>query len=132
MKMFKRFLLCLLLLIPSIGYSDYLILGHKSHHFSNNPKIVRESHVLFLYEKDVYIAGYWRNSYDKNTLFIGRKYTWVSSEYVDMGVMGGVLTGYQYPISATFFTTIKYSDTLSVVIQTIPSEVIGVSLRIRI
>jgi hypothetical protein len=49
-------------------HADSLYIGKKSHHFNPSRNITREQHTLIIYERNNWLYGYWKNSYDKHTL----------------------------------------------------------------
>lgn len=108
--------------------AESLYLGQRSHHFSPSSGIKREVHTLIIYERnDGYFTGYWRNSYDKNTLGFGRRFSWYRSFWgrVDAGAKLGLVSGYPYLLGGSF-----YFDLDSLSCNFLPSQFIACGFKL--
>ena len=86
-------LLFILLLIPSICFSDNLYMGAWSKHFSNNEE-TNETHNLLGYEKNNYFALYFKNSFKVDSGFVGKRFNKQITENINVYAMTGLVYGY--------------------------------------
>lgn len=133
MAPFFKILLFVIAIVLTVVYScakaDTVYLGQKSHHFKPVGKgITRESHSLLIYEnEDGWMAGYWRNSFNKDTFAVGYHHRfWQSDEKLfSVGVKGGLATGYPLPVFGALNAQVWMVD-----INWVPTEVIAVGLKV--
>jgi len=126
----------MLLVLALVSFSpeckaDTLYLGAKSHHFNPvDDNIVRESHALVVYEHSSgWMGGYWRNSYDKDTFTLGyHYYLWKTSNKgepdMSLGLKGGIVSGYNYPVFGAINVQMGYFD-----VNIVPTEVVSIGLK---
>ena len=105
---FKSFILIVLLCILGLLFcsstrADTLYIWQWSHHITPGSEIVRQNHPLLIYEwntgKNIRpMAGYWRNSLDKNTFSIGFHDILYQKGRFSAGFKAGVVTGYRLPV----------------------------------
>lgn len=124
------FVVCMSLFIGcELAKADTLYVWQHSKHFPPVGKdIVREDHPLLIYENDRgWMAGYWRNSFNKDTFAVGYHHRfWQSDEkLLSVGVKGGLATGYPYPVFGTLNAQVWMVD-----INWVPTEVIAVGLKV--
>ena len=89
-------LFLLLLLLPSISFSDKLILGGVSYHYYK-PVLLNEKHVAIGLEHDKWEYSVYNNSFNRTSLslsIINRKWN-----------LGKFKAGYRYGISTSYPTT---------------------------
>jgi len=98
-------ILILALLAPPAWGTDYLILNAGSHHF--NREVVARQHLREInpglgydHEEDVrrYSLGFYRNSYGDDSFYAFTSYLPVHRLSGDLGLFGGIVTGYEYGI----------------------------------
>jgi hypothetical protein len=126
------FVVCMSLFIGcELAKADTLYVWQHSKHFPPVGKnIVRENHPLLIYENDKgWMAGYWLNSYDKDSYAVGyHHYMWKTSNKgepdMSFGFKVGLVTGYNSPIFGTINAQIGYLD-----FNFVPTEVMSVGLK---
>lgn len=123
MKKLLPFVLGLTLSI-SCNAQDILYLGQISHHHGEPEEVVREKHALIIYESNGWMGGYWRNSYDRDTFSLGYHHVVFGNNDYNIGIKGGIVTGYQYPVFGTINIQLPFID-----INWIPNEVIGIGFK---
>ena len=123
--MYRVVLLCLLLWAGSSS-ANTLYIGQLTHHFNKDTDITRESHALVIYEhiRSRVLVGYWRNSFDRHTLALGRNFYKQSTPYGVFGLKAGLATGYHIPVFAAL-----YYDAGPISINWVPGEVVGVGFK---
>lgn len=123
-----KYLIIVLLLLSFNVDGGTLYLGQKSYHFDIHEKIKRESHSLLIYENNSgYMAGYWRNSYDKDTFSIGHHYKLVGQNDITIGFKYGLVSGYHYPVFACMNFGYKIID-----VNFVPTEAIAIGFKFKI
>lgn len=85
-------LLGLVVLAAAEAQADSLYTGAWSTHLSSGE--YNEQHDLIAYERDRYILGYFKNSYNDDTIFIA-KHWYKDLHDLRVGVYGGVMYGYR-------------------------------------
>lgn len=92
--------------------------------------------------KDVsWIVGGYRNSYDKNSLYAGASWTPIKIFGAKLGLMGAVISGYEYPVAVMPVLVID-GERFGLQVNAVPkistgsekdgTGFVGASLRIRI
>ena len=90
--------------VTTANAADWMVMSGYSYHFehreqyrADNPGIGWERHD----EGDwTYAAGYYRNSYDRNTFYAGARWEPLQFEHVRLGVFLGAASGYWTPVVA--------------------------------
>lgn len=107
--------LLVLSLVPSAQAADWLVISGYSTHFerrdeyrADNPGIGWER-----YEPDqnpdwTWAAGYYRNSYDKNTLYAGARWEPLRWQHARLGVFLAAVSGYWTPLVAVPMLSLEY------------------------
>lgn len=100
----KRFILQFILIL-SIAFglisfcekskADSIYLGAWSDHYSDRENVRNETHNLFAYEHEKWIAGTYNNSYKDQTFFAGYKAIDLELGKFNIGVYGGLSYGYK-------------------------------------
>jgi len=71
------------------------------------------------------LVGYWRNSYDRHTLAIGKNVYKHPTPLGNFGIKLGIASGYHVPVFGSIYYDAKHFS-----INWLPGEVIGIGLRI--
>lgn len=90
----KRLLLATLLLAPTHALAEgtYLHAGAWSQHMDGDE--LNESHSLVAVEVDSYMAGYFRNSYDEDSVFAAKRWAWNHGNW-QASISVGAVYGYR-------------------------------------
>lgn len=89
----RGLLLCLLLTSCAPAFADSLYLGAWSTHLDSEYNY-NETHNLVAYERDSWAIGYFRNSYNRDTVFVSKEFS-KRNRLVQYGAMVGVMRGYR-------------------------------------
>ena len=113
----------ILIMLPNeaCAADERLYLGGISHHFG--PGEYKERHALLIYERNRFAVGYWRNSYDKDTYYLGGKPIQFKTELGEFGVNLGFATGYPDPVVGSL-----YYQAGNFAFNLVPDEVFSASL----
>lgn len=90
--------------LQSAAHRDWLTLSGVSHHFQPDRRDWREVNPGFGVEREltgtpwVASAGYFRNSYDKNTFYVGGRWMPLEAGPFRFGAFGLLASGYPSPI----------------------------------
>lgn len=90
--------------LQSAPHRDWLTLSGISHHFQPDRRDWRETNPGFGFEREfkdtpwVASAGYFRNSYDRNTLYVGGRWMPLEAGPFRFGAFGLLASGYPSPI----------------------------------
>lgn len=87
-------LLCAALYASNAKGETNLFVGAWSKHLISSSDNLNERHDLLAIEHNKWIAGRFVNSYNRNTVFAGRKWAW-SYGKLSAGVYGGAMLGYR-------------------------------------
>jgi len=100
--------------------------GQWSKHFKD--KQYNESHKYLAYQRDKYIVAYFKNSYYKRSLLVGKKVYTKTTKLGEVGVRAGVVTGYERsPLFALGYWSLPLIE-----INFLPSMVsVGFRLKMR-
>lgn len=113
MKLSPVFLLALAALAPVAQASDYLVLSGASYHFAHRDEY-RGDNPGIGWERDIaesswnYAAGYYRNSYDRDTFYAGGKWMPLAWGHAKAGAFIGVASGYWTPVVAIPMVSLSY------------------------
>lgn len=108
--------LCLLLVglsAPAVEAADYLALSGASFHFARRNEF-RQDNPGLGWERDTrdsdwrYAAGYYRNSYDRDTFYAGGKWMPLHWGPAAAGVFVGGASGYWTPVVAIPMVNLSY------------------------
>lgn len=94
--MINKVLICLLFLSTYSHAEDYLLLGQWSRHHKD-ANLYNQTHGLIGFERNNYSVGYYNNSYDDPSWFIGysQKYTPESLSFIQLKLNYVAVTGYE-------------------------------------
>lgn len=100
----KKLLICLLILSPTTYAEtsptakpeDYLLLGQWSRHHEQG-NLYNQTHGLIGFERNGYSVGYYNNSYNDPSWFVGysQKYTPPSLPFIKLKLSYVAMTGYE-------------------------------------
>ncbi|MCK6387602.1 MAG: hypothetical protein L6Q65_08360 [Zoogloea sp.] len=88
----------------SAPHSDWITVSGLSHHFQPDRRNWREANPGAGFEREfdgtpwVATAGYFRNSYDRNTFYVGGRWMPLAAGPFRFGAFGLVATGYPSPV----------------------------------
>ena len=90
--------------LSTTPHRDWLTLSGLSHHFQPDRRDWREANPGVGFEREfdgtpwVATAGYFRNSYDRNTFYVGGRWMPLAAGPFRFGAFGLVATGYPSPV----------------------------------
>lgn len=136
----------IILTFSTLCYSDdeSVYFGLLSHHFDdycdrceNNEW--NEVHDLIAYTNDDYMLGYMTNSFNRSSLYFGKRWWYDMNSHVRPFLSVGLATGYQDtmgidigPFTTTGFMGVELhtkSKNFGVIISGIPGEVVAIGLK---
>lgn len=105
-------LLCVVAPLPAQA-ADWLVLSGLSYHFQDTDGYRGDNPGVGWERPDaeiplVWSAGYYRNSYDKDTVYAGARWEPFRWDHVSLGVFAGLATGYWTPVVALPMMSIEY------------------------
>lgn len=134
----KPFALALLLLcsVQAASAQTYLTVPGISYHGDRSTRWNEVNPGLGIEHDDI-VAGYYRNSFDKDTVYVGYVWRPIKTRYLRAGLFSAFATG--YPVPVLIAPTINVgTDAVSIDIIGAPSvgkgttHFIGAQLRLRI
>ncbi len=98
----NKLLLIGTLLLSPLAYADSLYTGAWSEHITGNHQenevgtldVTNSEHNLLAYEKDSYIVGYFKNSFNNDTIVVGKRFELFELGDFKAGVYTGATYGY--------------------------------------
>lgn len=95
MKSIVSVLLTVALSATTVVAETRLAIGGWSHHYAWKDTITNETHNILALEHEGYSAGYFKNSFDRDTFFVAKNWRWGLSENINLTASLGLNKGYR-------------------------------------
>lgn len=93
----------LLFALPASAENDWLVVSGAAYHFDRRDELRGDNPGLGWERPSSqyplsWMAGYYRNSYDRDTFYAGARWEPLRWEHVKLGAFGGLASGYWSPV----------------------------------
>lgn len=121
----KIFLILVSLVCGHTAQAEDIYLGQWSKHFKD--KEYNEEHIYIGYQKNDWIAAYFKNSFYRNSLLLGRKTIRKKVFLGEIGVRVGLVSGYdRLPVFALGYYSIPLVE-----INFIPGSMVSIGFKFK-
>lgn len=84
--------------LDAVALKPAVLSGFVSHHMGTERPYNEHNYGLGYRHSSGLVGGYYRNSNDNDSLYIGHESRWSLSSHLDVGAVAGVVTGYRYSV----------------------------------